>query len=63
MIVENGRMLAECIYPQEDHTETALLDLDLITHDRLHQSTYVNETDSYTFIPVSMSPSRNRYHM
>lgn len=33
-----------------------MLDLDLITHDRLHQSTYVNETDSYTFIPVSMSP-------
>lgn len=59
MIAENGRMLAECIYPDEDHTETALLDLDLICHDRLHQSTYVNQTDSYTFIPVSMNPYKS----
>lgn len=56
MIAENGRLLAECIYPEEDHTETALIDLDLIMHDRLHQSTYNNAILDYTYVAVSMSP-------
>lgn len=58
MIAENGKLLAECIYPEENHTETALIDLDMIKHDRLHQSTYHNLTkNEYTNIPVSMTPA------
>lgn len=58
MIAENGKILKECIYPEEDHTETALIDLDTIRHDRLHQSTFDSACGIYRKIPTGMKPYR-----
>lgn len=54
MIAESGRILNECIYPHRNHVITALIDLDRLNHDRIHQSTCINSDETYRHIPVSM---------
>ncbi len=56
LIAENGRLLKESIFEDNDHCITAILDLDTIQYNRIHQNTYENvHTDTYRFIPVHVS--------
>ena len=54
MIAENGRMLKDVIFPQIPCTESAIIDLDTINYNRIHQSTYPDQ-DEYEYIEVSVS--------
>ena len=54
MIAESGKILNECIYPETDHVITALIDLDRINHDRIHQNTCINSDEPYRHIPVAI---------
>lgn len=56
IISNNGRILNECIYPEEEKTISAIIDLEESQYNRLHQSTYLNEDNSYRTIPVSLQP-------
>lgn len=52
MIAECGKILSECIYPERSHVETALIDIDRLTHDRIHQNTCVNCDEIYRHIHI-----------
>lgn len=54
MIAESGKILNECIYPETDHVITALIDLDRINHDRIHQNTCINSDEPYRHIPAAI---------
>ena len=60
MIAENGRMLQDVIFPQTPCVRSAIIDLDTIDYNRLHQSTYP-DTQGYERIPVSVSPIAQQY--
>ncbi|MGM9941221.1 MAG: NAD(+) synthase [Bulleidia sp.] len=52
MIAESGKILSECIYPHRSHVETALIDIDRLIHDRIHQNTCVQSDENYRHIHV-----------
>lgn len=55
IIAENGSILNESIYPEDSHVLSAILDLDKITFNRIHQSTYENDgEDNYRFLSVQL---------
>ena len=54
MIAESGKILNECIYPQRNHVITALLDVERLNHDRIHQNTCINTDIPYTHVSVSV---------
>ncbi len=55
IITENGTILNESIYGDSPKAISAILDLDKIDYNRIHQSTLVNEDDRYRKIPLSIS--------
>ncbi len=57
IIAENGSILKESIYPKDSHVLTSLLDLDKITFNRMHQSTFENQgEENYRFLSVNLPP-------
>ncbi|MBR5420111.1 MAG: NAD(+) synthase [Lachnospiraceae bacterium] len=58
LIAQNGSLLAESIFPAYPHTEKAVIDLGCIMHDRRHQNTFEDDTESsYRRVAVSMHPA------
>lgn len=55
IIAENGTILRESIYADTPNVVSAILDLDKIDYNRIHQSTLVNEDDHYRRIPLSLT--------
>lgn len=56
IIAENGHLLNDSIYACHNHVETAVIDLETIMHNRLHQNTFENETNNYRYISVEVRP-------
>ena len=54
LIVENGSVLNECIYPEPDHAISAIIDIDKCIFNRMHQSTFENRNDNYRFIDINL---------
>ncbi len=56
MIASNGTMLAEMIFPERPALKTAVIDLEVLEHNRIHQNTFMNESDDwYRRVPVHAS--------
>lgn len=55
MISENGTILKEKKYSEAGSMLTAIIDLDKIEYNRLHQMTFENGKEDYRHIPVSLS--------
>jgi NAD+ synthase (glutamine-hydrolysing) len=55
LIVENGTILKECIYPKGGDSISALLDLDKSTYNRIHQSTFETRMDNYRSIYIRLN--------
>ena len=52
LIAENGNILNESIYPTGTYVTKAILDVDTMLHNRIHQTTYTNSLEeSYTTVP------------
>ena len=61
IIAENGRILADSVFPDRPHAETAVLDLETCEHNRRHQNTFTSEDGSwYRRVPVSVQPLGGR---
>jgi len=55
IIAQNGKLLAESIFPDLPHIEKTSIDLGIIMHDRLRQNTFGNDTSTcYRRIPANM---------
>jgi NAD+ synthase (glutamine-hydrolysing) len=54
LIVENGSVLNECIYPEPDHAISAIIDIDKCIYNRMHQSTFENRNDNYRVIDIKL---------
>ncbi len=54
MIAENGTMLKEKKYSEAGSILTAIIDLDKIEYNRLHQMTFENSKEEYRHISVSL---------
>ncbi|MBO7702894.1 MAG: NAD(+) synthase, partial [Solobacterium sp.] len=62
MIASNGKMLAEMIYPERPALKTAVIDLEALEYNRMHQNTFVNEAnDWYRRVPVKVKPLGGSY--
>ena len=51
IIAQNGSVLCENIFPEDQHVETVMIDLGIIMHDRSRQTTY-EDRGNYRKIPV-----------
>lgn len=47
MLAENGRMLGEMLYPKDDEVLSGLIDLELLEHCRIHETTFTNEDGAW----------------
>lgn len=56
IICENGHFLKDSLYEARTHVDTALIDLDTITYNRIHQNTFMNEDSSYRKIKAKIKP-------
>lgn len=54
MIVDNGTILKECIYPKAPYAISSIIDVDRSNFNRIHQSTFENRTDDYISIPLEL---------
>lgn len=54
LISECGHKLKESIFEENNHVETALINLDLIHYNRIHQNTFDSSCDDYRVVPVSI---------
>ena len=50
MIYENGKKLKDSIFEDRTHVDTAIIDLDTILYNRVHQNTFESFNDSYAYI-------------
>ena len=55
VIAQNGNLLKESIFPDYPNVESVLVDLSMITHDRIRQNTYGNG-EEYRHIEVKIKP-------
>ena len=53
VIAENGKILKNSIFPENNPVQTALIDLDTISYNRIHQNTF-GEEDGYRHIRTSV---------
>ena len=57
MIADNGRIRKEMIYPERPSVLSSIIDLDAISFNRIHQNTFINESDDwYRKVPVRVQP-------
>ncbi|MCF0115040.1 MAG: NAD(+) synthase, partial [Erysipelotrichaceae bacterium] len=64
MICENGSMLADDIFPERSYVQTAIIDLEKITHNRIHQNTFDNENNrNYQYLAVHVKPVCETYEI
>ena len=57
MIASNGKMLKEMIYAERPAVVTGIIDLEPLEYNRIHQNTFVTESDDwYRKVPVSIKP-------
>lgn len=54
MIVENGTVLNELMYPKKSTAISSIIDLDKCTYNRMHQSTFESRNDGYRKIDISL---------
>ncbi len=54
MIAENGRILKQSIFPEKNACTAAIIDLDTIRYNRMHQTTWQAEENGYRTIPASV---------
>lgn len=54
LISENGKLLKESIFPEKNHVESSLIDLQTILYNRLHQSTFENTYGNFRKISVNI---------
>lgn len=59
IIAENGKILADAIFPERPHVETGIIDLDTIVHNRSHQNTYGYEEREYTVVDTCVKTVGN----
>lgn len=56
VISENGNLLEERIFEEQTSVTTALIDLEKIQYNRLHQNTFVTQdSDWYRFVPTQIA--------
>lgn len=46
IICENGHFLKDSVFEERTHVDTAIIDLDTITYNRIHQNTFMNDDQS-----------------
>ena len=57
MVASGGKMLKEVLFPERPALITGIVDLEECEHNRIHQNTFVNESnDWYRRVPVSVMP-------
>ncbi len=57
MIADNGRIRSEMIFPERPSMLSSIIDLDAIRFNRIHQNTFINESDDwYRRVPVHIQP-------
>lgn len=61
LIYENGKQLNESIFQDNNHVETALIDLDTITYNRIHQNTFASHSSMYRYVSVHIPPIGQQY--
>ena len=59
MICECGHMLKESIFESENHVETALINLDMISYNRAHQNTFDSFSNEYRVIETGIPAVNN----
>ena len=52
ILAQNGSLLGQVLFPEENHVERALVDLAKITHDRIRQNTFENASSEYRRVRV-----------
>lgn len=64
IIAYNGSIVKESIYPGEERCLTALIDLEKSNYNRIHQSTFANETENpYRIIKTNVLPYGGDYEV
>lgn len=63
LISECGHKLKESIFEENNHVETALINLDLIHYNRIHQNTFDSSCDDYRVVPVSIPSVSNKQEL
>ncbi len=56
LIADNGRLVKEVIFPEENHVETGLIDLDMSFYNRTHAGTFETDLSPYRMISTSIRP-------
>ena len=57
MVASNGKMLKEVIYAERPAVAAGIIDLELLEYNRIHQNTFVTESDDwYRKVPVAVRP-------
>ena len=62
LIYNSGKLLNESIY-KKDIVNTAIIDLDSIIYNRMHQSTFSNIINEYRYIDVKINSLCNTYNL
>lgn len=58
MIAENGRILADHVFPKRNQVTAALIDVETIRYNRAHQNTYASADSSwYRRVDITMAPA------
>lgn len=63
IIAENGRVLKQSIYPEENACTEAIIDLDTIRYNRMHQTTWQKEESSYRIVPASVQALSQKHEL
>ena len=59
MIYENGKKLKDSIFTERTHVDSAIIDLDTITYNRIHQNTFETVDEGYTRVEAKIPALRN----
>lgn len=54
MIYENGKKLKDSIFMERTHVDSAIIDLDTITYNRIHQNTFETVDEGYTRVEAKI---------
>ena len=60
IISDCGQIIKESIFDNENHVETAVINLDKIIYNRMHQNTFETRLSDYRFIDVNIPAVNNK---
>ena len=60
IISDCGQIVKESIFDNENHVETAIINLDKIIYNRMHQNTFETRISDYRFIDVNIPAVNNK---